>query len=373
MSVDITLQPFQEEIGDSILESPLVAQFTHEGNFGHVPRPEYSEGQESVFDDAAESIYEGIEDRKDDADLFHIIARREEEQNAEDTELERQEKLVLSPEERIVRRMDREEREPRETQETQQEPPQQQPAQALTPEAVEAGIQRLDAIVREHGLNDAASANEFATAFCESFGTDLYKSGINVEALGSVMAKASLSALRVYEASGGDPARVPAMPDASAKAFTHDIMRGLGIDPRAVPVDEQLLANTVMRASLNFLDTYNRYGGKVSDLAKLNDAGAAEMFLGNFLKAFGVNGPVDRASALKFADASGKYLLSMRDKVLAWYAAEQAKQQPRGKSRGQRVPARFREGLKGCKAPVFESNRDVFSPAVIEAATSRNL
>ena len=168
-------------------------------------------------------------------------------------------------------------------------------------------MQALDATVREHGLNDAPSANEFASAFCESLGTDVYKSGVNVEALGSTMAKASLSAMQVYEAAQGDLSRIPPVPDASAKAFSHDLLRGLGIDPRAVPVDENLLANTVMQGALSFLHTYQTYGGKVTDFAKLNDGAISEQFFGNFLRAFGIKAAVDRARQSSLRTRADKY------------------------------------------------------------------
>jgi hypothetical protein len=381
MSVDITQHEFQNVVAESLLDAPIVAQFTHEGNFGNVPYPEGSEGQESVFDDAIDLLNEGLEDHKADGDFFYAVARAGQENSEEDVdyELERQEDLVLSAEEKILRRMERDEqREPVvETREPHRQPEQRQPeqVQTFTPESVETAVQALDATVRQHGLNDPPSANEFASAFCESLGTDVYKSGVNVEALGGTMAKASLSAMQVYEAAKGDLSIIPPVPEASAKAFSHDLLRSIGIDPRAVQVDESLLANTVMQGALSFLHTYQSYGGKVTDFAKLNDGALSEQFFGNFLRAFGIEGAVDRASAIRFADAGGKYLLSMIDKINGINArnAEAQQKTARGKSRGQRVPARFREGLKGSKAPRFETNRDVFGESLMDAAISRNL
>lgn len=378
---DITMAAFQDDVANSLLDAPIVASFSHEGLVGNVPRPEDSEGQESVFDDGLTVIAEGIEDLKDNADLFHLLERQGRQEDGEDydPEVERQEEFVLSAEERILRRLEREEqREPVvETQEPHRQPEQRQPeqTQTFTPEAVEAAVQALDATVKQHNLNDAPSANEFASAFCESLGTDVYKSGVNVEALGSTMAKASLSAMQVYEAAQGDLSRIPPVPDASAKAFSHDLLRGLGIDPRAVPVDEGLLANTVFQGALSFLHTYQSYGGKVTDFAKLNDGALSEQFFGNFLRAFGINAAVDRAAAIRFADAGGRYLLNMIGKINAINARNLEAQQKtaRGKSRGGRVPARFRDAMKGSKAPQFQSNRDIFSESALEAATSRNL
>jgi hypothetical protein len=72
---------------------------------------------------------------------------------------------------------------------------QQQETQPQTPEQIQESIQALDTVVRENNLNDAASAKEFATDFCGAFGSDPYKSGVNVEGLGNVMAKTAFSAL----------------------------------------------------------------------------------------------------------------------------------------------------------------------------------
>lgn len=245
---------------------------------------------------------------------------------------------------------------------------QQQPAE-LTMEQVHAGIQELDATVQQHGLNDPQSAREFAADFCSAFGTDPYKSGMDVETLGSTMAKTTLSAMRVYEQIGGDLSKLSEIPAASAKAFTHDLLTGMGLDPRALNVDDRLLADTVMRGAISFIDTYQRYGGKVTDMSKLNDPSSAEAVFGGFLRAFGIDRPVDRATALKFADAGGKYILSFIGKLGAIQqrtaAANQGKRSsPRQK--GQRIAAGLRDGIRGSKSPRFETNRDVFDGSTMD-------
>jgi hypothetical protein len=200
-----------------------------------------------------------------------------------------------------------------------EKPNQQEPAQAAqqpaTPEQVQQGIEQLDAFVQQHELNDPASAKNFASDLCQAFGSDLYQSGVNIESFGSTMAKVAVSALQTYELTGGDPSRLTPVSPAAAKAFTYDFLRAFGEDPRGVTVNEQLLANTVLYGALNFIDTYQRFGGRVTNLDQLNDPAAAEMFLGSFLKSFGIESPVDRAVALKLADAGGKYLLSIISKL----------------------------------------------------------
>ncbi len=250
--------------------------------------------------------------------------------------------------------------------------PSQEQAVELTAEQVETGIAELEQAVEANGLNDPQTAKEFATDFCGAFGSDPYKAGVDVQTLGSTMAKATLSACTVYQQLGGDLANLPEMPAASARAFTHDILKGLGFDPREVPVDERLLADTVMRSTLNFIDTYSKYGGKVTDMGKLNDPQMAEWLLGNWLKAFGVDRQVTRQEALRFADAGGKYILSFLGKLgqINQRAAQarqgQGSRTNTGRGRGQRVPAKFREGIRGRKVQTFRSNADIFSPSIME-------
>jgi hypothetical protein len=260
----------------------------------------------------------------------------------------------------------------------QQEAQDQQQAPEPTIEQVQAGIEALDAAVQEHGLNDPQSAREFATDFCSAFGTDVFKSGVDVETLGSTMAKATLSAVNLYTQSGGDLAQMGEVPEAAARAFTHDVLKGLGFDPRSVQVDERLLANTVLSGTLSFLDTYSKLGGKVTDMSRLNSPEAAEWLLGNWLRAFGIDRPVDRATALRFADAGGKYILSFLGKlgqVQDRQAATQDRQPRGGRGRGQRVPAGMREGIRGSRAARFKTNagpNDPFNAQVMADYEQRN-
>lgn len=246
-----------------------------------------------------------------------------------------------------------------------------------TPQEVQEGIAALDATIEQHGLNDPASAREFATDFCAAFGTDVYKAGVDVQGLGSTMAKVALSAANFYEQTKGDPSQIPPIPEGSARAFTHDILKSLGFDPRAVPVNEQMLANTAFRWALNFFDTYARHGGKVTDMSKLNDPQMAQMFLSSWLQAFGIQRQVGREEALKFADACGKYLLGFlgrrgaaQDRIAA---AQNQGRRSSGRGRGQRVPASMREGIKGSKVQTFSTNQDIFSGQVMQDLAARRL
>jgi hypothetical protein len=281
-------------------------------------------------------------------------------------------RFVLGDEESERLRSERGEQEPREQPQAQERPERGEPqereqtqqAAEPTPEQVQAGVEKLDAGVQEYGLNEPADARHFAEEFCAAFDTDIYKAGVDVGALGGVMAKTTLSALNVYAATGGDLTKMGGIPEQSAQAFAHDLLKGMGVDPRSVSVDASLLARTTLGGMVNFLNTYASYGGKVTDLAKLNDPQAAEFYLQNFLKAFGQEGPVNRETALKFADTCARQILRVLGKVsqINEQRAASQERQPRGRSRGQRVPAQFREGIKGSKAPRFRTNSGAGEP-----------
>ena len=279
------------------------------------------------------------------------------EQSDQETENGAQEK---QPQERL-----RSERAPQEAEQGQQHAP--------TPEEVQQGVEQLDSAVKEYGLNEPADARQFADEFCGAFGTDPFKAGIDVESLGSVMSKTAVSALQVYEATGGDLSKMGEIPPQNAQAFAHDLLKGMGIDLRSMNVDAMLLARTALGGMISFVNTFNGYGGKVTDLAKLNNPQNAEFYMQNFMKALGVEGQVNREAALKFADACGRQMLRVMGKISQLQAQRNAAPQKQTRARGQRVPAGIRDGIRGSRAPRFKSNQDIFSGSAIEAALSQRL
>jgi hypothetical protein len=174
---------------------------------------------------------------------------------------------------------------------------------------------------------------------------------VNVEALGSTMAKTVLSAANVYGACEGDPSRLAPVPPESARAFAYDFVKSFGVDPRQVPMDHELLANTVFQAAFNFIDTVERYGSKVSDLSVLNNPDVADYFLSNFMRAFGVEQPLPRETSLKLADAFGKYILGFLPKL--------------GAIQPPSAPAKHRASSQG-RSKRFRTNADIFDPEVLE-------
>lgn len=266
-------------------------------------------------------------------------------------------------------RREQSEQEPREQLEAQEQ------VQPPTPAEIEQGVEMLGAVVEQHQLNDAANAGAFASEFCTALGTSVHDAGVDVQALGGAMAKTALSAVNIFAATGGDLSRLGAIPEQSAKAFAHDVLASFGADPRSVQVDAQLLADTALRGALNFLSTYQQHGGRVTDLAKLNDPQAAEMFVGNIFRALGAPVAPTREMALKIADGYGKYLLSFVGKLGQIQQPKQAAQsRPASRKSGR---ARVAGGAKNLGrtefAPRFKTNNDIFPASVVDAATVRNL
>src|SRR6202171_5753190 len=281
---DVTDSEFQQQVADSILEdSNIIATLTHEGQF---IRPEDSpsdaEHGESVFDDPADYFAEALYDQQHNAAVLGDEGLRQkllkEGQQVEEQpeELTEEERLTSSPEERGVQRLEQLEAQRAKTGgEQANQAQEQEQAQAPTAESVQQGIAALDATVQEHGLNDPASAKGFADEFCSALGTDVYRAGVDVQMLGGTVAKTALSAMHVYEAAQGNIESLPPIPAESARAFSYDLLKGLGIDPRTVDVDQQLLSQTFLGGVLNFYDTFQKYGGQVTDLSRLNDPQAA--------------------------------------------------------------------------------------------------
>lgn len=332
---------FQEEVASSLL-----------GEHQPAAQPEQEQSEYAVS--GADLLDEAIEDQTNALKLGDEGFERARPARGE-TEQQEQ-----SPE-RL-----RSERAPREAE--QQEQP-----HAPTPEEVQAGVEKLDNAVKEYGLNEPADARTFADEFCSAFGTDVYRAGVDIGALGGVMAKTALSAFQVYEATKGDLSKMSDIPPQNAQAFAFDFLKGMGVDPRSMPVDSSLLARTVLGGAVNFIKTCESYGWKITDLSKINDPQTAEFYLQNFMKALGVEQQVSRETALKFADAFGKQMLRVWGK-LSEASAQRAASQPRGKAqRGQRIPAQLRDGVKGSRVPKFRSNADIFSGDAVEAAMSQKL
>ena len=355
MLTDITMQAAQSEIEDSILDAPIVAQLRGPSPFVETTAADDDEGngpQQSIYSDTMKFFEEELEDQE--SGILAVMKFGDE--AIEKRLAERGDK---APERLRSERPEVEERSETGGKQAQQSQTQEQ-AQPLTVEQVHAGIESLDRTVMQYGLNDPQTAKSFSDDFCAALGTDVYKSGIDVERFGSVMAKTALSAVGIYESTQGDVSNLAEVPAESARAFSHDLLTAFGIDPRSMQVNEQLLAQTALGGMLNFIDTYSRYGGKVTDLSVLNTPDAAELFFGNFLRALGHDRPVDRTSAVKFADACGKYVLGMMGKLRQIQGQQTETKRGSKGQRWQRIPVGLRSAIKGSRAPRFKTNQDYF-------------
>jgi len=180
----------------------------------------------------------------------------------------------------------------------------------LTAAQINEGISQLGAAVEQLGLNDAPAAQQLAYDLTAPFGGG---EGVNPALLGDVMSKTVLSALQVHEAQADNPQLGPIHP-AAAQAFTSDFLRAFGVDARMANVDSQHFASTVLVSTLNLLDAVKQYGPNVA-VETLNSPAGAEWLMTNINKAFGINAPVDRATALHIADAGARYILSLLGKL----------------------------------------------------------
>ena len=201
-------------------------------------------------------------------------------------------------------------RSPDKAQETNEEQPQQEQPQELTPAEVHERIHQLDQAVEQLGLNDQPAAQELAYSLTAPFGAD--PGSIDAKILGSTMSKVVLSAAQIHD--GGNFENLAPISPEAAKAFTGDFLRAFGIDARAVEVDSQRLASTMLAGTLNFLSAVKTYGVNAS-LERLNTPEAAEAYVNSLLQALGQNQPASREHALRLADSFGKYVLSLLQKL----------------------------------------------------------
>jgi hypothetical protein len=124
----------------------------------------------------------------------------------------------------------------------------------------------------------------------------------------------------------------------------------------------------------NVVDTaVRKFGGQIPDLKTFNDPSQSVRAFVEFQKIMGNPNPSeDVARAVKWADACVKPFLRALSAKVQKMNAEQA-QPTKGKSRGPRVPERFREGMKGSKQPAFRTNQDIFSADVLAGAINQRL
>jgi hypothetical protein len=269
---DIRNAPLQQALENSLTDSDANVIGDHRSN-------EWFEGVEESFEDeqAPEEVEAEPEQRDYSAEREAFRAQQEKDQILDEAEASLRE--------------------------------QEQPVE-LTPAQISEGISQLGQAVEQLGLNDAPAAQQLAYDLTAPFGG---AEGVNPALLGDVMSKTVLSALQVHEAQADNPQLGPIHP-AAAQAFTSDFLRAFGVDARMANVDSQHFAGTVLVGTLNLLDAVKQYGPNAA-VEKLNSPAGAEWLMTNINKAFGINAPVDRATALHIADAGARYVLSLLGKL----------------------------------------------------------
>jgi len=278
-----------------------------------------------------------------DPSLAGVIDRGEEEQEygaefedqgeldpeADDREqvnwgLEAEKELYLQEQERLQ-------------QEQEAQDPQEQPQQ-LSPQEIQEGIQQLDHDVQEMQLADPAETAILAS----SLGLD----AANSAQLGHALAKVGMSVEDIWQKTGGDLTKAPAIPREAAVAFSNELLRSMGVDPRMEQVNPERLSATVFIGAYNLLNAVSQHGLNAG-MEVLNSPEGAMWFAENFLQCIGGNGPVNLEGALRLADSCGRYFLSVWNRLDSHY---QAQEQPARQSRASRSSGRSR----------FQSNADLF-------------
>lgn len=374
MSVDITLQPLQAEIEDSILEAPIVAQIPHVGGeWRQAPGEEQAEHGESVFDDPSDYFAEAVYKQEHNA----AVLGDEGLQRKLDQEQEQGQGLRGSMQERL--RSERPEAMERpETGGNQAEQGQtQEQAQPATVEEASAAIEALAGAASKLGLNTQQNREEYASEFCAALGTDPHQAKINIDAMADLRYMTAVSSLGAYEACGGDPNKVPPIDPLMAQEYHHRFFTSWNLDPwKFSQVDPMLLATTARRWDMNIIDTWYRMG-KTLDLARLTAKETAMQGLREFYELFGIQREPDEDTARAVAYAYTKpqlYALVACEQWKTQQAASQAQgRRSGGRGHGQRVPAGMRDGIRGSKVQTFSSNRDIFSGQVMNDLAMRRL
>ena len=225
----------------------------------------------------------------------------------------------------------------------------QSPAE-LTPQQVQEGVEQLSQAVEHYQLNDAGAAQQLAYDLTAANGGD--PGSVDAGALGSTMAKAVLSACQIFDDYAGNPQNLPTVSREAAQHFTGDFLRSFGMDPRTTQVDAQRFSNLVLSGTLNFISAAKAQGLNAT-MDRLNSAEAAEWFANELHQCFGQTGPVSREYALHLADAGGKYILGILQKLQQLQPAQ---------SNNRRAASGSSRQARGGRrsAARFQSNNDIF-------------
>lgn len=225
-----------------------------------------------------------------------------------------------------------------------------QQAAEPSPQQVQEVIQQLDTASEQFQLNEGS--REFADKMAPLLGPEIYK---NEALLSNTVSRYTLAARDAVLATDGDLTKLPPL----SRAMGHEAARAVALlfdmNPQENPIhDEMHVANTMRLAFANLINTYVQSGGK-TDVTELNDKQMAVWVVQNLAKGLtGTDEPVNPKWAIQFTNAIAERVLPLLPKIKQ--GLEGAGQPRQTRARGQRVPAAFREGMKGAKAPRFRTN-----------------
>jgi hypothetical protein len=353
---------FQEEIASSLLSPSEQEQEQAQ------PEAEASEYSADASDLLNQAIAEQGEDRfaLGDEETERLHSERGEPTEAQP------EWQTLSLEEKFARQ------EEARTQEQEQSQEKARTAE-ITPQECKQTIEQTDARINELGLND--DAHTFAAECAPFLGGAALE---NAPLLASLTSRATIGArdalLNAYQSGAVDPAGdldfgkiAPVGPIAareSSRAFAEICGINWQMNP---PANEMQLANTLHLGLANLLHTHVKMGGTTNP-QELNEKQTCVWFAEALQKGLtGKENPISEEKAVQFVNYLTGRVLGIIQKIRAGEQTQQAQGSRSNSGRGQRVPAKFRDGIKGAKAPRFQSNQDIFDPGVVAAATTQRL
>lgn len=355
----------QEEIADSILDdSNIIATYSNASLGREVERPEPP--QEQREDKPASSDFgahgehlldQEIRERADDVIRFGDEAHkeREEQRPPEKESFDINEAVKLTPEE--IAEL------------------QQQASPEPTSEVARAASSELSRFVQEHPeLHPPTETLSFAEKAGPALGGDA--SSFDIGKLGLVDGKTLTSVYDIARQNGFQFVQLPPVPPAMANEFFHDFMPACKQDANLWEgkADKQLVASTVFVSDYSLLVAIAQ-NPQETDVRRLVSVENAERALANIYQAFGQDGEaLRRADPSAFRQNALNLAYARAEHVRAYFVRrsqtdQQSRQPATPRRTGQRVPKRFREGIKGQPAPKFQSNSDIFNSAAADWQT----
>ncbi|HKH99712.1 MAG TPA: hypothetical protein VJ999_11440 [Candidatus Sulfotelmatobacter sp.] len=219
-----------------------------------------------------------------------------------------------------------------------------------TPQQVQEGVEGLSQAVEQYQLNDSSAAQQLAYDLTAPFGGD--PGSVDAKALGGTMAKAVLSAAQIFDSVGGKLENLAPVPREAAQQFTSDFLRSFGLDPRTAQVDPQRFSQLILGGTLSFISAAKTYGLNAT-MDRLNSPEAAEGFAKELHQCFGDDRAVSREYALHLADAGGKYILGILQKLQQLQPAQHPARRSASAS-----PRQARGGKRS--SAQFQTNGDIF-------------